>query len=941
MWHHLPRELKRNHIGRPLPRRDRRFRPSSSPLEERCLMAVSLTAGGPAVPLVGSPVLWTAAASGHGSAPIYQFSVAANGGAAQVVRDFTPTNSFTYDPLQEGRYDIQVIVKDGFANATGESASASATPQSRVAGTTAVVNATSNPLVALYSVPPIAGNTTYVQFREVSSNPNSPWSDTAPLTVVPGQSTNFLVASLLPSTTYEMRHISDDGMASTPLRFTSGALPTNLKFPTFTVPQPPGPGADLSQNLNVNFGVLSPVNTVQISATDRSGLLNWYYNDPTARNYGTEGLSLVPGGSVLVLGGNLNSVGDGTVLREINLAGDTLHETNVNALNTQLTALGKRTITDINHDAQRLPNGDTSLIAHTEKTVNLNGQPTQYLGDSILVLDQNFQVVWTWDSFDWLDTNRLPTLGEGAGDWLHANSVDFSPVDGNLIMSLRHQDWVIKIDYDNGAGDGHVVWRLGKGGDFTIISSDPSPWFSHQHSARYVNDSTLVLFDNGNVRRVGDSTAHSRGQELVLDEKNMTATLVVNADLGNYSQAVGAAQRLPNGNLAFDSGFLGTPPNQFGQTIEVRPDGTKVYVQQVSGFDYRASLVGSLYGTATDLLDPGFEDLIQGAGFGAYRYNPTGSVWNFVSAAGLTGNGSAFTASNPAAPQGSQVAFLQYNGSINQVVQFAAAGTYQVSAGLAIRGNYGARDEQVKVLIDGAVVTTFAPTSTGFVTFTTAPFHVTAGNHTVSFVGNNPSGGDSTAFLDQISITNAAPTRTVVPGAVDLSSSFNRVGIVADGTTFAANSGLDGIGFALSANLLGTGLVANGTTFNFGTTGANNVVSASGQTIALPTTNAATLQLLATAVKGNQTNQSFVVTYTDGSQTTFIRSLSDWYTPQSYTGESVAAATAYRNTSSGRRDARTFNLYTYTLRLDPSKQVRSLTLPNNSNVEVFAINLKS
>ena len=938
MWYRLPRELERRQTARPLPRRDRRFRPSSMSLEDRRLMAVTLTAGGPAVPLVGSPVTWTAAASGHGSAPVYQFSVATNGGAAQVVRDFDSSAGFTYDPLEEGSYDIRVTVKDGYASVAGESVSASATPESRVTGTTAVVNPTSNPLVALYSVPPIAGNSTYVQFREASSDSNSPWSDTAPLPVAPGQSTNFLVASLLPSTTYEMRHVADDGVASLPLRFTTGALPTNLQFPTFTVPQPPGPDADLTQNLNVHFGVLAPVNAVQISATDRAGLLNWYYTDPTSRNYAAEGLSLVPGGSVLLLGGTFNSVGDGTVLREVNLAGDTLRETNVNALNAQLTALGERTIIDINHDAQRLPNGDTAIIVHTLNTVNRNGRPTQYLGDSILVLDQSFQVVWTWDSFDWLDTNRLPPLGEGPGDWLHANSVDFSPADGDLIMSLRHQDWVIKIAYDDGAGDGHVVWRLGQGGDFTINSPDPSPWFSHQHSVRYVNDSTLVLYDNGNTRRASDPNAQSRGQELVLDEKNMTATLVANANLGHFSQAVGAAQRLPNGNLAFDSGFLGGPS---GQTIEVRPDGTKVYVQQVSGYDYRAFLVGSLYGTATNLLDPGFEDQIQGAGFGAYLYNPTGSAWNFVGSAGLTGNGSAFTYANPAAPQGGQVAFLQNSGSINQVIQFAAAGTYQVSAGIAIRDNYGTRDEQVKVLVDGAVVSTFAPTSTGFVTFTTAPFRVTAGNHTVSFVGNNPSGGDSSAFLDQISITNATPNRAVVPGAVDLSSLFNRVGIVADGTTFAANSGLDGIGFALSANLLGTGLVADGTNFNLGTAGANNVVTANGQTIALPTTNAATLRLLATAVNGNQSDQSFVVTYTDGTQTTFTQSLSDWYTPQSYAGESVAATTNYRDTAGGGRDTRTFRVHAYTLRLDPSKQVRSLTLPNNSNVEVLAINLQS
>ena len=68
---------------------------------------------------------------------------------------------------------------------------------------------------------------------------------------------------------------------------------------------------------------------------------------------------------------------------------------------------------------------------------------------------------------------------------------------------------------------------------------------------------TILVFDDGNTRRLTDPTADSRGQELVLNEQTMTATLVVNADLGNYSPALGAAQLLPNGNLDFTSGLQG------------------------------------------------------------------------------------------------------------------------------------------------------------------------------------------------------------------------------------------------------------------------------------------------------------------------------------------------------------------------------------------------
>ena len=41
---------------------------------------------------------------------------------------------------------------------------------------------------------------------------------------------------------------------------------------------------------------------------------------------------------------------------------------------------------------------------------------------------------------------------------------------------------------------------LGPEGDFTINSSDPFPWNSHQHDANYVTDHRIVLFDNANTR---------------------------------------------------------------------------------------------------------------------------------------------------------------------------------------------------------------------------------------------------------------------------------------------------------------------------------------------------------------------------------------------------------------------------------------------------------
>jgi hypothetical protein len=136
-----------------------------------------------------------------------------------------------------------------------------------------------------------------------------------------------------------------------------------------------------------------------------------------------------------------------------------------------------------------------------------------------------------------LRIRTAPNKSPVAHDWLHGNSVALTP-DGNLVYSARHQDTGYKIAFQNGAGDGHVIWRLGKGGDFTILSSDPLynyPWFSHQHDIEYEDATTISLFDDGNTRVQTLGFGNSRGQVLHIDESNMTVSLLLNVDLGRYS----------------------------------------------------------------------------------------------------------------------------------------------------------------------------------------------------------------------------------------------------------------------------------------------------------------------------------------------------------------------------------------------------------------------
>ena len=155
---------------------------------------------------------------------------------------------------------------------------------------------------------------------------------------MPGESTNFLVAGMLPETTYEMRHVLNDGTTSAPLTFTTGALPTDLTFPSFNVDQAAAPGTAAGQNVILHMGGLIPpgstavINTV---ATDLEGNVVWYY-DSTGKDFPNLATSLVPGGTVLMLTWGASP----TEFREVDLAGDTLRETNEDAVNAQLVARG-------------------------------------------------------------------------------------------------------------------------------------------------------------------------------------------------------------------------------------------------------------------------------------------------------------------------------------------------------------------------------------------------------------------------------------------------------------------------------------------------------------------------------------------------------------------------------------------------------------------------
>ena len=204
-------------------------------------------------------------------------------------------------------------------------------------------------------------------------------------------------------------------------------------------------------------------------ATDLTGNVIWTYPfKDQVPNSGINGAKMLPNGDIVLefaasstvpLSGPIPSTLP-QMIREIDLAGNTVRQVSLAQINAALAANGFTglVLQTFHHDLTPLPNGHLLVMANTLKSVVLTGQttPTQVLGDVVVDLDPNWNPVWVWNEFDHLDVNRHPFMFP---DWTHSNAIIYSSDDGNFIVSIRHQNWLVKVNYANGAGDGSILWQ--------------------------------------------------------------------------------------------------------------------------------------------------------------------------------------------------------------------------------------------------------------------------------------------------------------------------------------------------------------------------------------------------------------------------------------------------------------------------------------------------
>ena len=407
--------------------------------------------------------------------------------------------------------------------------------------------------------------------------------------------------------------------------FTTGPLPTSLTLPTITVSRP-NPSLSATENPGIE-SIDVAIRGTPAFFTDRDGNVIWYYdNGPSGFAFP---FKLLPDGNMLL------SITDGATfsnLVEADLAGNTVRELTTIELQHRMANAGGFDFIPFgfHHDFLTLSNGHIIAIVYCFKDfTNLPGYPgtIRVTGDAIVDLDQNWNPVWGWNSFDHLDVNRHLL---GLPDWMHSNGLMYSADDGDILLSIRHQSWIIKIDYNNGAGSGNILWHLGYQGDFALTingapTDDPSEWFSFQHFPRLLNQSgsqdNVAVWDNGDLRVLDPVTGqtcvdprsdlpepacYSRATFFRLDENSMVADLLWADPVLYYSTWGGSIDQFSNGNVEFESNAMARPPSpEVASIVEevTYPSNPQIVWQMeitpVNVPAYRAYRVPSLYNGVT------------------------------------------------------------------------------------------------------------------------------------------------------------------------------------------------------------------------------------------------------------------------------------------------------------------------------------------------------
>ena len=154
------------------------------------------------------------------------------------------------------------------------------------------------------------------------------------------------------------------------------------------------------------------------------------------------------------------------------------------------------------------------------------------------------EVLWEFNSADYdqflYESNSVNWAKsmDRCYDYVHFNYMAVD-TDGNLLVSCRHLDAILKISRQ----DGKLMWQLG--GDYDEFGLTDTQKFSYQHSIIVADNGDYMLFDNANTAVDSKMADNSSVIRMTVDEETKTVTSFTRHNvLDYYSIYMGAIREL-------------------------------------------------------------------------------------------------------------------------------------------------------------------------------------------------------------------------------------------------------------------------------------------------------------------------------------------------------------------------------------------------------------
>ena len=231
------------------------------------------------------------------------------------------------------------------------------------------------------------------------------------------------------------------------------------------------------------------------------------------------------------------------------------------------------------HAFTQLPGGAVAWIAADIRpwTDPSTGETTDVAGDAIHLLELDGRDRVLFSTWDWAEPRPNPHWAEeyfpGSRSWTHANGLNYDPVVGTLLFSLRNPAVLLEVD----VRDGFLVEEYGLIGSQWHFAEGTQPW-CYQHDPNWTEDGNLLMISTTE----GVDAQHT---ESVIREYRVDREFRVIEEVWSYGEGLGlharyhgAARELQSGNRLLNFGSKGvihevTGDGELAWAISAHPEG--------------------------------------------------------------------------------------------------------------------------------------------------------------------------------------------------------------------------------------------------------------------------------------------------------------------------------------------------------------------------------